>query len=70
MMNDVNTKDLTCDKTSSLAQRVWMRAGEGRGGKQDKMGDGGKREWLGGYYSSWRVGTQSVARREAHCAGV
>lgn len=39
-------------------------------GKRGKMGEGGDREWLGCYYSSWRVGTQSAARREAHCAGV
>lgn len=42
----------------------------GKVGERGKMGEGGEREWLGCYYSSRRVGTQSAARREAHCAGV
>lgn len=49
---------------------VWMRAGGGGGGKRGKMGEGGEREWLGCYYSSQRIRTQSAARREAHCAAV
>lgn len=47
-----------------------MRTGEGGGEKRGKMGKGGERECLRCYYSSRSVGTQSAARREAHCAGV
>lgn len=38
--------------------------------EEGEMGEGGDREWPRCYYSSRRVGTQSAARREAHCAEV
>lgn len=56
--------------TKLRGEDVGRGPGEGAGGELGRMADAGGREWLGCYYSSWRVGTQSAARRAAHCAAV